>query len=351
MELLELGWRPFFQQQISLDELDTCTVARVVEVQRSGQTLWHEAGESTAVLGGRWFKYGPETRPTVGDWVLFDENALTIERLLDRASLFKRMSPSTGDLQLIAANVDILFVVTSCNQEFNISRLERYIALALESGAQPVVVLTKADLTTDAESYVAQVHSQNPNVVVELVNAHDVETLQNLLQWCVKGQTVALMGSSGVGKSTLVNTLIGADVQATAAIREADGRGRHTTSHRALIALPEGGLLIDCPGMRELGIADLHEGVVSTFDDIEAFGRKCRFSDCAHESEPDCAVQKAVVDGELDSRRLDNYRKLLREELYNTESIAERHKRFRQFSKTSRQAVAQKKLDSQKKDL
>lgn len=336
--LRDLGWSPVFQQQLTLEELETLQPARVVEVQRTGVGLRYEGGEKEVPLGGRWFQGSAEDRPTVGDWVLLDRESGAIERLLERKSLLKRMSVSRpGDVQLIAANVDTMFLVSSCNEEFNLARMERYLALAMESGVQPVVILTKADLTDDADSYRDAAMSLNRELIVEVVNALDPSALEALRSWCQVGQTITLLGSSGVGKSTLINSLAGAAVQATGSIREDDGKGRHTTTHRSLYLLASGGLLLDSPGMRELGITDAETGISSAFADVESLAATCRFNDCAHESEPGCAVQAAIEQGELDERRLDSYRKLRREEVHNTETVAERHARARQFGRMVKQ--------------
>lgn len=342
VSLADLGWSPVFQQQLVLEDLQTLTPARVFAVQRSGLRLVFEGGEIEVPLGGRWFQGSSEERPTVGDWVLIDRARGAIERLLERKSLLKRMSVSRpGDVQLIAANVDVLFLVSSCNDEFSLSRMERYLALALEAGVQPVIVLTKADQADDPESYREAAAGLGHDVVVELVNALDPATLEGLRSWCRRGQTVALLGSSGVGKSTLINSLAGRDIQITGDVREEDAKGRHTTTHRSLHLLPGGGLLLDSPGMRELGILDADSGLASAFEDVESLAARCRFNDCAHRSEPGCAVRAAIAAGVLDERRLESYRKLRREELYNTETVAERHSRVRQFGRMVKQRLAE----------
>jgi len=340
--LADLGWTSQFQQQVTLEEMDRLVPARVFAVQRTGLTLRLEGAdggpEQEVALGGRWFQGPVEDRPTVGDWVLFDPGTGAIARLLKRGSLLKRMSVNKpGDVQLIAANVDVMFLVSSCNEEFNLSRMERYLALAMDAGIQPVVVLTKADLAEDPDSYRAAAQSLSGELIVELVNALDNDALDGLRAWCVRGQTITLLGSSGVGKSTLINSLAGSEVQATGRIREEDGKGRHTTTHRSLHLLEGGGLLLDSPGMRELGITDAESGIQSAFADVGSLAALCRFNDCAHETEPGCAVRAAIEAGKLDERRLDSYRKLRREEMYNTETVAERHARVRQFSKVVKQ--------------
>ncbi len=346
--LADLGWSPVFQQQLTLDELERLVPARVFEVQRTGLRLLFEGGERTVPLGGRWFQGSPEERPTVGDWVLLDPEDGAIVRLLERRSLLKRASVGKpGDVQLIAANVDTVFLVSSCNEEFNAARLERYLTLAMEAGVQPVVVLTKADQVEDAGPYRDAAAALGRDLPVEVVNALDPGQLDGLRAWCRRGQTVTLLGSSGVGKSTLINSLAGEAIQVTREIREDDGKGRHTTTHRSLHLLPSGALLLDSPGMRELGILDADRGLASAFDDVETLARRCRFNDCAHETEPGCAVRAAIDAGELDERRLHSYRKLRREEVHNTETVAERHARARQFG---RMVKLHKKTSSRKDD-
>jgi ribosome biogenesis GTPase / thiamine phosphate phosphatase len=341
--LASLGWRQFFQQQLTLDEVEQTRPARVLVVQRSGLTVADTAGERHMALSGKWFTLPAEQRPAVGDWLLLDAAGTTALRLLDRSSVFTRVTAGAkADLQVIAANVDTLFVVTSCNEEFNPSRLERYLSLAIEAGVEPVVVLTKADLAEDPEQFVTATRQVRKSIAVECINALSADSLTGVRAWCQPGQTIALVGSSGVGKSTLLNSLAGDDVQVTGGIREADGRGRHTTSHRSLHLLPGGGLLLDSPGMRELKISDAEQGVTEMFDDVADLAAKCRFSDCAHEDEPGCAVRDAIAAGTFDERRLTNYRKLLREQARHAESIAEQRHRTRQFAKHVKRVAADK---------
>lgn len=334
--LSQLGWQPVFQQQLTLEELEDFTIARIFSLQRSQFTAISEAGSHTV-----------DIRPdmpqlTVGDWVLLNHDG-QLHRALERLSLFSRKAAGTRVArQLIAANVNTLFVVCSMNQDFNLNRIERYLALANEAGVEPVVVLTKADLCDDPHSYQQQVQSLDPLLMVLTINCVDPHSVKALSPWCGSGNTVALLGSSGVGKSTITNTLCGTHIQHTSSIREDDGKGRHTTTGRSLHLLPGGGLLLDTPGMRELQLADCEHGIEETFSDIGKLATKCRFKDCQHQGEPGCAVQAAIASGTLDERRLNNYLKLMREQAFNSATLAEKRQRDRQFGRHVRSVLKAK---------
>jgi ribosome biogenesis GTPase / thiamine phosphate phosphatase len=285
-----------------------------------------------------------ESAATVGDWLLFDATTLRPRLLLKRKSLFKRRAAGTDRrLQLIAANVDTLFIVSSCNQDFNAARLERYLVLAKEADVMPLIVLTKADLAESPEAFARDAARLLPSLLVETVDARDPDSVACLAAWCGRGQTVALVGSSGVGKSTLVNTMTGLSQIATQAIRQDDDKGRHTTTGRALHRLPAGGWLVDTPGMRELQLIDVKGGLADVFADILALAQTCRFSDCRHESEPGCAVRQAIEVGSLDPARAKRWRKLAAEEAYNAESLADRRARDRAFGKMVKRIMRDKK--------
>jgi ribosome biogenesis GTPase len=337
--LSDLGWSAFFLGQLSLDELETLRPLRLTGVERDRATGLGPDGPVT-------LSYPPTLsagETTVGDWVLADPDARRILRVLDRQSEVARKAAGTDNRrQLIAANVDTLFLVTSCNADFNVARLERFLALALDAGAVPVVVLTKADLADDAEDYATQARAISPRIAdVVALDATRPEALGPLAPWLGKGQTVAFLGSSGVGKSTLIAGLTGAAI-ATQAIREDDAKGRHTTTSRALLRTASGAMVIDMPGMREVALQDASGGIDEVFDDIVALAQDCRFRDCEHDSEPGCAVQAAIGDGRLDPARLARWQKLRREDALNAEAVHERHARERAFGRVVREALDRK---------
>ena len=323
--LEKLGWKPFFSQQISSDALVDTPPVRVVEVHRSGL---HVQGEAIDLV----IPPGPDA--TVGDWLLYDPLDPTASRILERTSVFERRAPgSDRKRQLIAANVDTVFIVTSCNKEFSVARLERYVALAFESEVTPVILLTKADLCEDTALFVEQARAISDRVLVEVLNALSEEPIAKLAPWCKPGQTVAFLGSSGVGKSTLVNTLLQSGVADTAAIREDDSKGRHTTTHRQLHFTSAGCAVLDTPGMRELQLTDVEAGIADVFADIVALAGQCRFRDCQHDTEPGCAIHDAVARGEIDPARLARWHKLSAEERFNSSSLAERRNSEKSFQK------------------
>ncbi len=338
MTLEDLGWSAHFQGQVTTEEWPTVLPARVVRVRRG--ELWLRAVDfETTVTPASVAQNvgGDEDHPTLGDWLLLDIQTRQPIRRLERKSLLKRKAPGTARaVQLIAANVDVLFIVSSCNQDFNLERLERYLALAGEAGAMPVVVLTKADLCDDPALYVAQAVSLAPGLVVECIDARDPKSSAPLVAWCGPGQTVALLGSSGTGKSTLTNTLRGSNEQRTGPIREDDSKGRHTTSERVLLPLADNGWLADTPGIRELQLHDVANGISLAFADVEELATGCTFRDCSHGSEPGCAVIAAVAAGTLPARRVESFRKLYAEEARNHETFAQRRNRERIFSKMVR---------------
>ncbi|TQV76058.1 ribosome small subunit-dependent GTPase A [Exilibacterium tricleocarpae] len=329
ISLPELGWKPFFQQQIALEEAGSHFAVRIVAQHRSQVVTWGAYGEQVLPIA----LLHKLAEVTVGDWLLINRNNQRPTRLLQRQTLIRRKAAGpAAATQLIAANLDTLFIVSSCNSEFNPARLERYLSVALEAGVLPVVVLTKADLCDDVAHYQRRAAKLRSGLLVECVNALDQTTLEGVSAWCRPGQTIALLGSSGVGKSTLAGAL-GVSGLATGEVRADDQKGRHTTTRRSLHRLPQGGLILDTPGMRELQLADCEDGVNALFEDV-LVDSPCRFSDCTHTTEPGCAVQQAVANGELDSRRLHSYQKLLAEQRRNRETLAEKRQRLKTLGKT-----------------
>lgn len=335
--LKALGWKPILQQQLTLEEYTDTVPARVSAVHKDSFVLSHENG--TVQLPRILFKNLPPL--TVGDWLLLNPELDKPARMLERTSLIQRKAAGEETaVQLMAANVDILLIVSSCNADFNLSRLERYLALAFECGVLPIVVLTKIDLCDSPDDYREQLTGLHRNLNVELVNALDPDTLSGIRAYCEPGTTLAMVGSSGVGKSSIANAL-GVTDQATAPIREQDAKGRHTTTVRSLHAIINDSVLIDMPGMREIQLAGCKSGVEELFDDLQGVG-ECRFKDCSHTSEPGCALLAAVNKGEIDQRRLDSYHKLMREQEHNSESIAQRHERMRKLGKLYKSVQSEK---------
>lgn len=333
MTLTDLGWSAHFSAQTKPGE--EALAARVSSVARDRLTAITVEGTTTAIppSGMSMAEFA------VGDWVILSpDKSLVTRRLTPQTELTRRAAGTGAKAQLIAGNVDTLGIVTSCNADFNEARLERYLALAASAGCLPLVVLTKADLVANARDYVRRAERLSPLVIARAVNALDEDDAESLASWCRKGQTLALVGSSGVGKSTLANALTGAEL-ATQGIREDDAKGRHTTTARGLHRTRFGGWLIDTPGMRELQLVDASDGIGVVFEDIEQLALECRFSDCAHETEPGCAVRAAVERGDVTQERVDRWRKLLREDAMNSETIHEARARDRAFGKMVRSAI------------
>ncbi|WP_027339810.1 ribosome small subunit-dependent GTPase A [Halonatronum saccharophilum] len=313
MNLIKLGWNDDYLKDI---DREGYKIARVAIKYRDIYKVYSEEGEILAETTGK-MRYN-EAFPAVGDWVLVsinegDERAIIHSILPRKSKVSRKVAGNTTYEQVVASNLDTIFIVSSLNQDFNLRRIERYLTIVWESGANPVIVLSKADLCPDVDSKIMEVEGVAFGVPVHPISSLTDEGIGDLSQYLQEGETVALIGSSGVGKSTLVNKLIGEERLKVQDIREDDDKGKHTTTHRELIPLKEGGVIIDTPGMREIQLWDGGEGLKDTFGDIEELASRCHFNDCNHDSEPKCAVKRAIEEGELPQERLKSYRKLQRE--------------------------------------
>lgn len=326
---------------------------RIVVQQRDAYLVATDDGELTAKVSGRLRHEAREAgHPAVGDWVALSANlaerTATLHAVLPRRTAFvRRAADSVQTAQVIAANIDVAFVVTSMNADLNPRRLERYLAAAWQSGARPVVLLTKSDLSDAPQALAAEITALAAGCPVLVVSARKGVGLDVLMEQVLPGETCVLIGSSGVGKSTLVNALLGEERMATQEIRAADARGRHTTSHRQLVLLPGGGLILDTPGIREVGLIDADEGLAMAFDDIERLAETCRFRDCGHANEPGCAVRDALKTGALDPARWASFQKLGQE----LAAVERKDERVAKEVERRRQLTLQKAYRSTKKDL
>ncbi len=337
-DLAGFGWGPLQAQELAATDYKGARPARVLDLHRSVLHVAAPGYDARLPLPLK-----PDHGPvTVGDWVLIDESGQRIIHLFERCSVFRRRAPGTDrSEQLLAANVDTLFVVSSCNQDFNEARLERYLAVGRDAGAMCLIVLTKADVCENAGEYLRRASRLAPGLMVEAVNALDNSSLNSLDAWLGSGQTIALLGSSGVGKSTLTNSLLGAAHIETQAVRTDDDKGRHTTTARQMYRLPRGAWVIDTPGMRELQLVDVQSGLDDVFAEIAKYSKECRFGDCSHETEPGCAVLAAVESGSIDGDRIRRWRKLVREEEHNRESVAERRARDKSTGKFYKSVISE----------
>jgi len=312
--LTSYGWSEKLQDDFAPYAAEGLAPARILIQHRGGYRLITETGETDGLASGRLLKTTSEAeRPATGDWVAGEvrDDQFLVHHLLPRSTAFiRKASGSRGGAQVVAANADVALLVASLNSDLNLRRLERYLATTYESGAQPVIVLTKADLATDVDEAVAEVEAIAFGAPVLAISSKTGQGLDALREHLQPGRTAVLLGSSGAGKSTLLNALAGEERMDTGAIREADERGRHTTTHRELVLMPYGGLILDTPGMRELGMWDSSGGVSTAFEDVEDLAAQCKFSDCQHGNEPGCAIQAAIASGDLPEERWEAYRKL-----------------------------------------
>ncbi|MDD3733247.1 MAG: ribosome small subunit-dependent GTPase A [candidate division Zixibacteria bacterium] len=331
MNISQLGWNPFFNEHFNKLNNREFLPARVSLEHKDRYQIWCEQGEMMAEVSGR-FRHEAQSRadfPVVGDWVAIAsrlaENRATIHQLLPRKTIFSRKAilsggmPDTGgktDQQVLAANVDTVFLVSGLDGDYNVRRMERYMTVAWDSGARPVIVLNKVDLCPDIDDVIVEVQAIAFGVTILAISAFQNQGLETISQQLEAGKTAVFLGSSGVGKSTIINHLLGEERLKTKEVRAYDDRGRHTTTSREMLLLPSGGIVIDTPGLRELQLWDNETGLSRVFADIEELARHCRFRDCEHVNEPGCAVRTAINDGKLDAKRFENYLKMKKELRY-----------------------------------
>ncbi len=338
----KLGFNNWFQENVDPESLEELVIARVIAVHKDCYTITNGESDVFAELIGKilYSATSPIDYPAVGDWVLakfYDDNTFSIiHKIIKRKTLLKRKTPGKKiDFQLIAANIDTAFIVQSLNDNFNLRRLERYLVMINESNIRPIVLLSKSDLLTPEEvtSRTSDIHEIMPRLHVQPFSNENEHSLKSVKDLLTPGQTYCLLGSSGVGKTTLLNNLIGESAFKTKTVREKDSRGRHATTSRQLITLDSGAMVVDTPGMRELGNFSVETGLDETFTEIKELSNKCQFNDCSHVTEKGCAVLNAIENGDLSEKRYQNYIKMCKESTYNEMSYLEKRQKDKQFGK------------------
>ncbi len=347
MNIKDYGLKENILEKIDKNKI----IARIIATYKDRYEIACNKGKGFAkIKRGCYYDNPNSVYPTTGDFVFIEWNESgdsMIYETLKRESSFSRTAASSDrnrklhnqHEQLVAANFDYVFIMQSLNNNFNINRIERYLSLAWESGGILVIILTKSDLVSNVQDYIDEVQSIAFGVDVYAISCINKNGIENIKKYFSKGNTIVFLGSSGVGKSTLVNTLYGEDVMKTSEIREEDSRGRHTTTSRNLIMLPNGAMIIDTPGMRELGMWDAESGISKTFSDIERFGQMCKYSNCTHTNEPGCKILEAIENGELQKERFEQYLKLQKESQYNTDSeqyLKNKKEKFKEISKVNK---------------
>jgi ribosome biogenesis GTPase len=354
MKLEDLGFSDWFKERFQGSLHLEYSLARVTAVNKDNYLIRNEEAEIPAEVTGK-LMYGAESNlalPAVGDWVYVqyfnDATLAIIHKILPRKSLLKRkVAGKKIEYQSIASNIDVAFIVQSTDFDFNLRRLERYLIMANESHIKPVILLSKSDLISaeDLEQEINEIKRMNPNYEIVAFSNKTGEGLENIKRILKHGKTYCLLGSSGVGKTTLINKLIGKNIFATNDVRDKNGKGRHVTARRQLIILEQGGLIIDTPGMRELGNIGVETGLKVTFMDIFNLAQNCHFKNCTHISEPDCSVINAVKNGELSEKRYQNYLKIRKESEYHEMSYLEKRNKDKQFGKFIKTAKKTKKQE------
>ena len=341
MKLTELGFTEHLSKLTDSGELSEFTIGRVTQEHRERYVVSDGEHEYEAEISGN-LRYTASSRvdfPAVGDWVamtVYDADQAVIQKILPRTTVLARQAVGkTGEIQIISTNIDFAFIVQAISNNFNINRLERYLAICYSAGIEPILVLSKTDLVTEEETgeAVRQLEKRDRNIKYILLSNITRDGLDRILEIMEKGKTYCVIGSSGVGKSTLINNLMEKEILRTGEISLSTNKGKHVTEHRELIVLDNGGIVIDTPGMRELGMTDDADGIRTTFHDIEELSVNCRFPDCRHTEEDGCAVIKALNDGTIDRESYENYLKLIREQERYQSTVAEKRKRDKQFGK------------------